>query len=65
VEIDPDSPEAQQDTEPSKPGLCPGCGRPIGGRITSILIVRPGGGVDEEQGENLEALNPDDGYAHP
>ena len=65
VEIDPESPEAQQDTEPSKPGLCPRCGRPIGGRITSILIVRPGRGVDEEQDEDLEELNPDDGYAHP
>jgi hypothetical protein len=61
VEIDPESPEAQQNIEPSKPGLCPHCGRPLGGRITSIFIVRPGRGVDEEQGEDLEALNPDEG----
>jgi hypothetical protein len=60
VEIDSESPEAQQDTEPSTPGLCPRCGRPLGGRITSILIVRPGGGVDEEQDEDLEELNPEE-----
>jgi hypothetical protein len=60
VEIDPESPEAQQDTEPSKPGLCPRCGRPIGGRITRIEIVCPGRGVDEEQDEDTEALNPDE-----
>jgi hypothetical protein len=46
--------------EPNASGLCPRCGRPIGGRITRILIVRPGGGVDEEQDEDLEELNPEE-----
>ena len=65
VEIDSESPEAQQVMEPNESGLCPRCGRPLGGRITSILIACPGGGVDEEQDEDQEELNPDDGYAHP
>jgi hypothetical protein len=60
VEIDPDSPEAQQEIEPNESGLCPRCGRPLGGRITSILIVRPGRDDAEEQDEDLEALNQDE-----
>jgi hypothetical protein len=65
VEYDPDSPEAAQDKEPNESGLCPRCGRPIGDRITKILIVRNGRNVTEEQDEDLEALKLDEGYAHP
>ena len=60
VEIDSEAPEAQQDTEPCKPGLCPRCGRPLGGRIASILIVRNGRDVAEEQDQDLEELNPEE-----